>query len=258
MIRLDNKSWALLPFEKAAPHNDHDIVIFLSSKTAILLSNIRNFQGERYSIGKIMTSENHRDVFFTEEELAKMRGIDPAEVFTDKLKSFAYEMEQRLERYFVTNKMPRYIFFDEKEQDLMRIIFSSIPLFCEIHLLSKKSGSWKEIDFEKLSTDGYQNLRDMLGSIKLVAEIPVDSYLRLTGVRVRPKTDIDKVTSDRILSEYPELDVATMAEYKKAKRALQKSLHPDSGGDADKFKAFGDAIKQLESTKWFKDLEGVK
>lgn len=258
MIKLDNKSWGILPFEKAAPHNDHDIVIFLSSKTAILLSNIRNFQGERYSIGKIMTSENHRDVFFTEDELSRMRGVDPAEVFTDKLKAFAYEMDQRLERYFVTNKMPRYIFFDEKEQDLMRMVFSSVPLFCEIRLLSRKSGDWKEIPFENLSSDGYQNLRSMLGGVKLIAEMSIESYLRSVGTRIKPRTDIDKITSDRILSEYPQLDVATFDEYKKAKRSLQKSLHPDAGGDADKFKAFSEAIKQLETTKWFKELEGAK
>lgn len=258
MIRLDNKSWAALPFEKAAPHNDHDIIFFLSSKTAILLSNIRNFQGERYSIGKIMTSENHRDIFFSEEELIKMRGVDPAEVFTDKLKAFACEMEQRLERYFITNKMPRYVFFDEKEQDLMRIVFTSVPLFCEVHLWSKKSGSWKEIDFEKLTTDGYQNLRNMLGGIRLIAEMGMEAYLRSVGIRIKPKSDIDKITSDRILSEYPDLDVDTLEAYKKAKRALQKSLHPDSGGDANKFKEFTEAIKQLETTKWFKELEGAK
>lgn len=258
MIKLDNKSWGILPFEKAAPHNDHDIVIFLSTKTAILLSNIRNFQGERYSIGKIMTSENHRDVFFTEEELIKMRGVDPAEIFTNKLRSFACEMEQRLERYFVTKKMPRYIFFDEKEQDLMRIVFSSVPLFCEVRLLSKKSGEWKEVAFEDLTTNGYQNLRTMLGGIKLVAEMSIEAYLRSIGTRIKPRSDIDKITSDRILSEYPQLDVETFEEYKKAKRSLQKTLHPDSGGQADKFKEFSDAIKQLEETRWFKELEGAK
>ena len=257
MITLTKQGWGAIPFGQAAPHDNHNIIIFLSPKTALLISDIRNFKGEQLSIGKIMTSEEHRDVFFTEDELIKMRTVDPAEVFTERLHAFAAEMQQKLERYFVTKKMPRYIFYDEKEQDLLRLLFTSAPLTCQVSLMSSKGG-WHQIPFDKLTSQGYSNLRDMLGQMTLQAEIGLESYLRLMNVHIKPKKDIDKVISDRILAKYESLNVSTLAEYKKAKKKMQKSLHPDMGGDADEFDEFVKSIEQLEKTKWFKSLEGGK
>lgn len=255
MVTLTKQSWGLIPFEQAAPHDDHNIIVFLSPKTAILISDIRNFKGDRLSIGKIMTSEEHRDVFFTEDELIAMRSEDPAEIYNKRLVAFAAEMNQKLERYFITKKMPRYIFYDEKEQDLLRLLFTSTPLTCQVSLMSAKNG-WHQLPFEKLSSEGYSNLRDMLGPVSLQAEIGLEAYLRLMNVRVKPKKDIDKVISDRILSKYKDLNVTTLSEYKKAKKKIQKNLHPDAGGDAEKFDEFIKSIEQLENTKWFKDLKG--
>ena len=173
----------------------------------------------------------------------------------EELKSGQYV--QKLERYFVTKKMPRYIFYDEKEQDLLRLLFTSAPLTCQVSLMSSKGG-WHQIPFDKLTSQGYSNLRDMLGQMTLQAEIGLESYLRLMNVHIKPKKDIDKVISDRILAKYESLNVSTLVEYKKAKKKIQKSLHPDMGGDADEFDEFVKSIEQLETTKWFKSLEGGK
>ena len=257
MITLTKQSWGLIPFEQAAPHDNHNIIVFLSPKTALLISDIKNFKGERLSIGKIMTSEEHRDIFFTEEELVKMRNNDPAEIYKERLHAFAAEMQQKIERYFITKKMPRYIYYDEKEQDLLKLLFSSAPLTCNISLMSSKGG-WHMIPFDNLKPEGYNNLRNMLGPITLQAEIPLESYLRLKNVHIKPKRDIDKVTSDRILEKYESLNVSDYAEYKKAKKNIQKSLHPDVGGSAVEFDEFVKSIEQLEKTKWFKSLKGGK
>lgn len=267
LITITRDSWARIPFEKVAPYDVNDIMICLSDKVSIVLNNICDFQRKRFSIASVMTSDAHKETFFTSEELSKMKDAEgKKQVFNDRLTAFAKDMDTIMERYFLTDKMPRYLYFDKKEQDTLRKILTSVPWTCNVMVIRKfKDGSRKAINIEALKEKGVSNLQKMLSPVKLQVELGLNEYLKLHGKKVRSMANEfksrEELLLNRIFKEYPELNVETLSEFKKIVRAKSKELHPDTSTEddaADKFAAFNDAVKALKDTAWYKKLENKK
>lgn len=256
MFTLSKESYLKIPWAKAVPYDNNDILICLSSNVSILMKNIRDFNGKRFSIAAVMTSDSHKDTFFSEAELKEMKDDDgKKKVFQDRLKSFAGEMECILERYFITNKMPRYIFFDKKEQEFLSKMFSSMPWSCEISVLRRG----EEIDITTLSPAGIQNLNKLLKPMSVKVELGLSDYLRLMGKKVKfDFKNREELLLDRIFRDYPELKVEDLASFKKIVKQKFKELHPDKN-DSDTaendFNKFKTAVDELKNTAWYRKLE---
>lgn len=262
MITLTADAWSKIPLQQAVPYNQHEIAIYLSHKVAIVLRDIRDFNNKRFSIASVMMSESHRDVFFSQQELAKMQNDEGSlDVFKQRLLAFATDMDVLLERYFVTNKMPRYLFYDQKEQGVLRQILSVVPLTCSVSILRKVNGRFQEIAIESLSAKGVSRLQDLLKPMRLKVELSLEEYFRLQGKAVRRdwRTREELILS-RIFKEYPELQVTTMEEFKKATRELAKKLHPDHNKEdaSAAFQAYQSAVEELKKTAWYTKMERAK
>lgn len=259
MLTLTTQSWKYLPVAQMAPYDQNDLVVFLSSKVALLLKNIVGFDKSKFSICSVMTSKAHRETFFTEEEILKMKDTESEkQVFSEKQTKFACDMSVLLERYFVTKKMPRYLFFDEKEQSVISDILSAVPWFCQVIILRKGKDGFKGIDIKDISPAGIQNFKKMLGGIKLKADLTFDEYLKYKGKSVMPKRSSDEILTERIFKSYPELNEKTLSDFNRAVKLKKKELHPDlnkSEGAAEKFDKFNKAVEQLKETKWYRDLK---
>ena len=263
MITLTAESWSRIPLQQAAPYNQHDIVIYLSHKVAIVLRDIRDFSKKRFSIASVMLSDAHRDVFFSQDDLNKMKEEEKRlEVFKQRLLDFASNMDVLLERYFVTNKMPRYLYFDKKEQQVLKQILSTVPLMCSISILRKVNGTFTEVPIDDLSAKGVSKLQDMMKPMRLKVELTLEEYFRMHGKTVRKDwRSREELILSRIFKEYPELNVQTMDEFKKASRKLAKELHPDqnqSENASDTFQAYKAALEELKKTAWYVRLENAK
>lgn len=259
MLTLTTQSWGKLPVNQMAPYDANDLIVFLSPKVAILLKNIVGFDRSKFSIMSAMTSDTHKDVFFTEKELKKMTDDDKKkEVFKSKLEGFALDRENRLERYFITGKMPRYIFFDNKEQTVIHKILSDIPWYCQVIILRKTDGKFKPVALDELSSSGLTNFKKLLGPIKLKVDLSMEEYCMLKGKSCRPTINKDELTTKRIFEKYPYLNVETQEEFKKVTREKLKELHPDRNKDKDtteEFQNLNDAIRDLEETMWYRKLK---
>lgn len=263
MITLTTDSWARIPIQQMAPYNQNDLVIYLSHKVAIALRDIRDFNKKRFSIASVMLSDTHKEVFFSQDELLKMKDEEKRmEVFKQRLVHFASEMDVLLERYFVTNKMPRYLYYDEKEQKVLKQILSTVPLMCRVSILRKVDGVFTEIPIETLSAKGISRLQDMMKPMCLKAELSLEEYFRMQGKTVRKDwRSREELILSRIFKEYPELNVNTMDEFKKASRKLAKELHPDqnqSENANDTFQAYKAALEELKKTAWYVKMEQEK
>lgn len=259
MLTLTTQSWGKLPIAQMAPHDANDLIIFLSPKVAILLKDIVGFDRAKFSIMSAMTSDAHKDVFFTEKELKKMVDDESKkEVFKNKLEEFALDMRIRLERYFITGKMPRYLFFDEKEQVVIHKILSDIPWFCQVVILRNTNGKFEPVSLDSLSSSGLINLKKMLGSVKLKVDLSMDEYCLMKGKSCRPAFNKDEITTKRIFEKYPFFNVESQEEFKKVAREKLKELHPDRNKDRDtteEFQEIKEAISALEETMWYRKLK---
>lgn len=258
MLTLTTQSWKYLPIAQMAPYDQNDLVVFLSPKVALLLKNIIGFDKSKFSICSVMTSKAHRETFFTEAELNKMKDAESEKkVFTKKQADFACDMNVLLERYFVTKKMPRYLFFDEKEQSVISDVLSAVPWFCQVIILRKGKDGFKGIDIKDISPAGIQNLKKMLGQIKLKAELTFDEYLSYKG-KIVQRRNSDEILTERIFRIYPELKTNTLSEFNRAVKLKKKELHPDlnkAEGAAERFDKFNKAVEQLKETKWYRNLK---
>ena len=259
MLTLTTQSWKYLPTAQMAPYDQNDLVVFLSPKVALLLKNIVGFDKSKFSICSVMTSAAHRDVFFSEAELKKMTDAEAEKkIFSEKQANFACDMGVLLERYFVTKKMPRYLFFDEKEQSILSDILSAVPWFCQVIILRKGKDGFKGIDAKDLSSKGLQNLKRMLGPIKLKVDLTFEEYLKYEGKSMGPKKDVDTIVTERIFKTYPELKTETLSDFNRAVKLKKKELHPDlnkAENAAERFDEFNKMIDKLKETKWYKGLK---
>lgn len=259
MLTLTTDSWKYLPTAQMAPYDQNDLVIFLSSKVALLLKNIIGFDKSKFSICSVMTSSAHRETFFTADELKTMTDAESEKkAFSEKQGKFAAEMGVLLERFFITNKMPRYLFFDEKEQSIISDVLAAVPWFCQVIILREGKDGFKGIDIKDLSPAGIKNLKKMLGGIKLKAELSFDEYLRYKGKRITPNRTSDEIITQRILKVYPELNAETLSDFNRAVKLKKKELHPDlnkTEGASEKFDKFNKAVEQLKETKWYRNLK---
>lgn len=262
MITLTADAWSRIPLQQAVPYNQNEIAIYLSHKVAIVLRDIRDFSKKRFSISSVMMSDSHRDVFFSQEELSKMKDDEASiEVFKSKLLAFASEMDVLLERYFITNKMPRYLFYDKKEQQVLRQILSVVPLTCNVSILRKIDGKFQEIPIEGLSAKGVSKLQELLKPMQLKVELSLEEYFRMQGKSVRKDwRSREELILSRIFKEYPDLQVETLDDFKKANRALAKKLHPDHNAEdtSAAFQAYQSAVEELKKTAWYTKMERAK
>lgn len=261
MITFTSDAWKNIDYARLVPNDKNSFLYFLSRKTALHIRNICDWNKKMFSIKNAMTSELHKEIFFNEQELKDMEAEDgKTKVFQEKLKSFAQYMDVNLERFFITHKRPKYLFFDEKEQDVMQHIMTSVPWFCRVEVMAKKHGKFVMIPFEELSDVGYSHLKAMLGGVQLKAELPMDDYRVLCGGKIQKKPiDFDELTVNRIFKEYPDLKtVKTLKDYKAVVRATLKQLHPDTNDEdtSEAFNKFKEATATLETTKWYKTLKG--
>lgn len=259
MLTLTTQSWKFLPTAQIAPYDQNDLVVFLSPKVALLLKNIVGFDKAKFSICSVMTSAAHREVFFTESELKKMTDTESEKkVFSEKQANFACDMNVLLERFFVTKKMPRYLFFDEKEQSVISDVLSAVPWYCQVIILRKGEDGFKGIDIDTLSQKGLKNLIKMLGPIKLKVDEPFEEYLKNRGKIPRTNRDSDTIITERIFKTYPELNVETLSDFNRAVKKKKKELHPDLNkveNAAELFDKFNKAVEQIKETKWYRALK---
>ena len=259
MLTLTTNSWRYLPTAQMAPYDQNDLVIFLSPKVALLLKNIVGFDKSKFSICSVMTSNAHRDIFFTESELKRMTDVESEKkVFSEKQAKFACDMSTLLERYFVTKKMPRYLFFDEKEQSVISDVLSTVPWYCQVVILRKGDGGFKGVDFNNLSQKGISNLMKMLGPVKLKVDEPFEEYLKNRGKIPKSQRDSDTIITERIFKTYPELKVETLSDFNRAVKQKKKELHPDvnkAENAAELFDKLCKAVDSLKETKWYRALK---
>ena len=246
---LTPRAWQKMPWDKIAPFNDRELVLFLSPNLSIVLRRIRSITDNLpFNIKQLMQHDDYKTVFACPD-------------FESRLENFAKGMDVRLERVFTTKKST-YLFFDEEEQDSLRSIISDIALtcVCEIQRRRKSDNTFVLCPLTTMSEADYANISQKLKRAGVECQITLDEYMRYTKkFHTFKRKDKDKDVLDKIFLDFPELNKESKQSVKKAYKKYAAELHPDKNPDnpeaVQKFQELQDAWEDLQKTKHFQSLK---
>ncbi len=249
-LTLNQKAWKKFPWEKTAPYDASNLIIFLSRNTAVAIKNIRSEADNlTFSISQVMTHEDYAHIFACTN-------------FHKQLEDFVEKMDTRLERFFITNKAS-YIFFDEEEQEALKGIVKGLSFTCRCEILRrKKTGEFVRFSISDSTQSEWEKLSEMLKSIGVEVKMSLDEYMRYAAkhrVFSAKFKNAEKSKIQEILKEYPEFDKDKKSEIKKAYRQYSKDCHPDTHPDdesaQEKFAKLNKAYEELCKTAWYERKE---
>lgn len=270
MLMLFSKQIAELPMANLFPFRESELGVILhydlvesdDSKGFVffVLRDIRDPEGYVFSIKKYM------------EETS----VFNCKSFENRLNEFVPIFKTRLDRFFGT-KRSDHIFFDGEEQKFIHGVFNRLKLtaIVDIYLFDKESGERRLINFDNIEDKGYNLIRHDIERLGLMTVIKPGQYHKLLMLNKRQSRakakrgkyhdyvhradEKEKNELDFVFSEYPDLNVNSKAEFKKAYRKLAQAMHPDKNQDDDKagekFAIMQERVSRVKKTHWYKSLK---
>lgn len=248
-LTLTPRAWQKMPWDKVAPYNDRELVLFLSPNLSIVLRRIRSITDNLpFNIKQLMQHDDYKTIFACPD-------------FEGRLETFAKGMDTRLERVFVTKKST-YLFFDEEEQESLKSIVSDVALtcVCEIQRRKKVDNTFSVCPLATMTESDYTNIAAKLKKAGIECHITLDEYMRYTKkFHTFKRKDKDKETLDKIFADFPELNKDSKQATKKAYKKYAAEMHPDKNPDnpeaVQRFQELQDAWEDLQKTKYFQNLK---
>jgi hypothetical protein len=244
-----SKDLKRLSFDTIIPFDKDDLLLIANPYLAFRLTNMVDDNNNYFSIKSIMLDNT---VFACMD-------------FNKRCSEFAKIMEARIERYFVTKKVP-YIFFDDEEQSFLKTLIRKNTLTAGVIIYTREDtqDTFKEIEYTDMNHKQYMEVSKYLRRLRVAAVIKPEIYYSMYATTKRDakekfeklRKNKDKEFMQKMYEKYPKLkEVRTKDQYKTYYRGLTKKYHPDApNGNNDIFTEIGLDFESLKETYWYRSL----
>lgn len=249
MLMLFSNKLKNLPFDRAMPYDDNDLLIIMEPNIAFRLSNLISDNNDNLSIRLVMEKQ---EVFACKN-------------FDVRMNSFAPIMNSRIERYFETEKSS-YLFFDEEEQEALFRIFNGYNLNCHVDIYMHDGVSFSPVVLEELNPQIANNIIRHLTKIGARGVLESREYYNYKVIQYKKTKEAFKRFKRQSRNEmglyfarYSKLkDISSKKAFKRYFRLLLSKYHPDANSSEDAnefFVIINNDLESIKQTGWYRKLQ---